>query len=405
MPFRVLLLFGSRSHRSEATGEIGGLDRPLNSGHRSLGRLANTGGLALLVLAVAGCATGVGPRAVRNERPDYNQEIVRSGDEQMLLNLVRLRYNDTPLFLELGTVVAQRNVGAALSASGNVVPGSSESANFGTGISYSESPTVTYTPLTGDEFATRMLTPIPMDSIMLFNQTGWDAEILLLVAVQRINNVFNAPSATGPTPPTRPDFETFHELAERLKRLQAAGLSGLNWEMRESEKEPPGRNPVFWVRDPADPNSLLAADVAAVRRLLELEPGRGEFRLTAFPFKRQPDDVGLRCRSLLGVLYFLATAVEVPPPHLESGAVMLTEDEDGRPFDWRRVTGEVLAIPSQKDRPSNAAVAVRYRGWWFYLRDDDARSKATFGMLNLLFSLQSASAKGKSPVLTLPVGR
>jgi hypothetical protein len=25
-------------------------------------------------------------------------------------------------------------------------------------------------------------------------------------------------------------------------------------------------------------------------------------------------------------------------------------------------------------------------------------------MLNLLFSLQSASAKGKSPVLTLPVG-
>ena len=67
--------------------------------------------------------------------------------------------------------------------------------------------------------------------------------------------------------------------------------------MRESEKEPPGRNPFFWVDSPADPNSPLAEDVAVVRRMLELEPGREEFRLTAFPFKRQPGDVGMRCRS------------------------------------------------------------------------------------------------------------
>ena len=95
----------------------------------------------------------------------------------------------------------------------------------------------------------------------------------------------------------------------------------------------------------------------------------------------------------------------MPPPHSDSGAVTVTQEEDGRPFDWKQVMGEVLAIPSQKDRPSNASVAVKHRGWWFYLRDDDQRSKATFGMLNLLFSLQSASAKGKSPILTLPVGR
>jgi hypothetical protein len=54
---------------------------------------------------LAGCATGLGPRAIRSERPDYSQQIARSGDEQMLLNLVRLRSNDTPLFFELGSVV------------------------------------------------------------------------------------------------------------------------------------------------------------------------------------------------------------------------------------------------------------------------------------------------------------
>ena len=351
------------------------LARPVAGGPA---RLATTAWLALLAVVLAGCATGIGPRAVRSERPDYNQEIVRSGDEQLLLNLVRLRYNDTPLFLELGTVVAQRNIGTALTASGNVTPGAGgESANFGTGITYSESPTVTYTPLSGDEFATRMLTPIPMDSIMLFNQSGWGAERLLLVTVQRVNNVFNAATATGPTPETRPDYEAFHELAERLNRLHLAGLTGLNWEMRETEKEPPGRNPVFWVRSPPDPNGPLAEDVAVVRRLLELDPGQEEFRLTAFPFNRQPGDVGMRCRSLLGVLCFLACAVEVPPAHLESGVATVTRDEQGQRFDWTKVTGKVMAIHSQPGRPSDASVAVKHRGWWFYIRDDDHCSKAT----------------------------
>ena len=49
--------------------------------------------------------------------------------------------------------------------------------------------------------------------------------------------------------------------------------------------------------------------------------------------------------------------------------------------------------------------AVPYRGWWFYIADDDQTSKTTFSLLNLLFSLQSSSGEGKSPLLTIPVGR
>lgn len=64
-----------------------------------------------------------------------------------------------------------------------------------------------------------------------------------------------------------------------------------------------------------------------------------------------------------------------------------------------------MAIHSQKERPQRAYVAVQYRGSWFYIADADARSKATFSLVNILFSLQSATGKGKSPLLTLPVGR
>ncbi|MEO8605623.1 MAG: hypothetical protein ABI629_23850 [bacterium] len=357
---------------------------------------------ALLALLASGCTTGLGPNAVRGERPDYNRQIQRSGDAEMLLNLVRLRYNDAPLFLELGTVVAQYNYDATFNAAGSV--GSSYGATFGTGLGYAEKPTITYTPLTGDKFATRLLTPIPLDAFMLFDQTGWSGDRLLLVAVQRVNDVANAPTASGPTPDRPPDYEAFADFAERFHRLQRSGLIGLNWETEQHETDAPGHHPRFWIRAPADPLSPLAADVAAVRRALALEPGRDDFTLTGFPFERQPGEVGVRCRSLLGVLYFLSQSVEPPAPHLQAGLLTVTEDDEGRPFDWSKVTGKVMTIHSQEDRPENTYVAVRHRGWWFYIADDDQSSKATFSLLTFLFSLQAATGKGESPILTLPVG-
>lgn len=353
----------------------------------------------------SGCTTGFGPSAVRGERPDYNQQILRSADAEMLLNLVRLRYNDTPLFLELGTVVASYGYDASLNAGGSIPASGTNTANLGSAFAYGEHPTITYTPLTGEDFATRMLTPIPLDSIMLFEQTGWRAERLLLVAVQRVNDVFNAPTANGPTPERQPDYEAFANLAQRFERLREARLMGLNWEMKEHETDPPGRNPRFWLHAPADPNSPLAADVAAVRRLLALESGKEDFYLTAFPYKHTPNEVGLRCRSLLGVMYFLSKAVEPPAEHVKAGLVPMTVDDDGQPFNWSKVTGKVLTIHSQERRPQKAYVAVQHRGWWFYIADDDQSSKATFSLLNILYSLQQATGKGKSPVLTLPIGR
>src|SRR5215470_8487733 len=160
----------------------------------------------LLVLA-SGCATGLGPKAVRSERPDYNRQIVRSNDAELLLNLVRLRYNDAMLFLGVGGVVAQYAYDAALNAGGTAGGGNPAGATFGTGLDYGEKPTITYTPLVGEEFAARLLAPISIDSIMLFQEGGWSADRLLLLTVQRINDVFNAPTAGGPTPSRKPDFE------------------------------------------------------------------------------------------------------------------------------------------------------------------------------------------------------
>jgi hypothetical protein len=104
-------------------------------------------------------------------------------------------------------------------------------------------------------------------------------------------------------------------------------------------------------------------------------------------------------------MYFLSQSVQLPSVDVESGLATVTKDDDGRPFDWAQVTGRVMTIRSQSSRPERAAVAVPYRGWWFYIGDDDQTSKSTFSLLNILFSLQSSSGEGKSPLLTIPVGR
>ncbi len=359
----------------------------------------------LSAVLLGGCATGLGPRAIHSERPDYNQEIARSGDEQMLMNLVRLRYNDTPLFLELGSVVTSYGYDAAFNASGQInTPGPTGQANLGTGFSYSEHPTVTYSPLTGDQFAERMLSPIPLDSMMLFSQNGWSVERLFLIAVLRINDLYNAISVTGPTPRHKPAYEPFLEFTEHFRDLQKAGLLGLDWERKGHETNAPARDPQLWIRMPADTNSPLAAEVRAVHHALGLPSDRAEFRLSAFPYGRQPAEVGIRCRSLMGILYFLSTAVEPPASHVAAGLVTLTQDENGQPFDWSKFTGTVLSIHSAKTKPAEAAVAIQHRGWWFYIADNDANSKITFSLLNTLFQLQATSGSGKSPLLTLPVG-
>src|SRR5258705_8361221 len=110
--------------------------------------------------------------------------------------------------------------------------------------------------------------------------------------------------------------------------------------MKHREPDAPGHAPRFWIRAPAAPRSPLAADVAAVRRYLGLERGREEFELTAFPFRRHPNQVGIRCRSLLAVFYFLAESVQTPPEHVEAGLVAITRDEHGQPFDWSKVMGD-----------------------------------------------------------------
>ncbi len=128
---------------------------------------------ALVVLSLtagSGCKT-LGPRAVKWERTPYNLAIQETQDAQLLLNLVRLKYRDTPVFLELSSIASQFTMESGFSTGDNglaeVQSGNTLWRPGGLSLAYSVQPTITYTSLQGEKFAQQLLAPLKIKTLML----------------------------------------------------------------------------------------------------------------------------------------------------------------------------------------------------------------------------------------------
>lgn len=357
--------------------------------------------LALAIPLLVGCATRLGPTTIPAARFDYNNNIARSQNDQLLLNLVRLKYRDTLVFLDVGTVIAQYTLSANAGAAARINVDGAAGNEFGLdlGGGYSEQPTITYEPLQGAAFTQRLLTPISPLTVILLSQSGWSIERLLLCCVESVNGITNAPAASGPTPTTLPNNAEFRELAGLLRELQVHSVLDFRV-ISDGEKN----SASLTIDRPAEDQPQFRA-LQRVRELLGLSQESDAFNLTVRGFRSQNGEIVVAGRSLLGVLFFLSHGVEAPPDHVSRGLVTVTTGGDRQELDWSTVTGNLLSVSSSTTAPSDAFVRIHYRDHWYYIDDSDLQSKATFSLLTYLFSLQAAGAPGSSPLLTVPVAR
>ena len=405
--------------------------------------------LSLLIPFACGCQ--IGPAALKMGHSEYSSAVQQIGDEQMLLNLVRLRYRDTPVWLEVTSISTQFEFSSSGQISGalneNVGPGDGKNPNvlgLQGNVGYSERPTITYTILGGEDFLTQMLAPINVGSISLLAESGWRSDRVLRLTVERLNGLKNAPRASGPTPSEAPQFRAFLEAVCLMEKLARDHVIEFEYATRIEEIGSPvlmeqvnGGHVVlaaksgteFHARDDGRMRVLIkekrilimrfaerALDSAEATRLRELlrldqdglrydllDPSKGEY--DPIEPNRALSNISVDTRSLMGVLYYLSNAVEVPPEDKAAGPVTDTVDEEGHPFDWAELLDDLFVVKYGKSRPSAAAVAVRYRGLWFYTEDNDESTKSTFALLHQLASLQAGDVESTAPVLTLPVGR
>lgn len=349
-----------------------------------------------LLLSLAGCST-LGPNAIKREQRPYNESIISSWKEQLLLNIVRLRYRDEPYFLEVASINTSFTLGVGASTDDTQfnIHGAPSLFNPNAHLNYETRPTITYAPLTGENFVKQILSPIPPSYIFTLAQSGWSIDRIFNLCVNRINNIDNATSADGPTPDEAPNYRDFDRLTTNLRKLQKAQLIDIG----KIQGYPAGTDAAIQFN--YDPR--YERELNEVYELLNLQKGNGgKFRLVGNFLSDDMNSIKIRTRSALGMMFYLSQAVEIPAEHIEAGLVNVTRFADGTPFDWNVVSGRELIIRTSKCRPC-ATVKVCYRGYWYYIDDADLNSKASFMILSTLLDLQSGQNEIRTPLLTLPV--
>jgi hypothetical protein len=334
----------------------------------------------------------VGPTTIPRDRFDYSTAIGDSWKRQTLLNIVRLRYADPPIFVDVGQVVAGYSLETTVSATGvassaGAVQG--DSASLGAQGKFTDRPTITYTPLTGNRFIENIVTPISPLAIFETIEHGFPAHAMLQIGVASINGLRNVDSDFEGGRPADPRFL---EVAQLLRDAQRRGAVGT----RARVDATGARAMVVTLPNPRATDEDREAGLR-VRELLGLDSEATEFELVGGEFSMHSRQIAVRGRSLLRVLQVLALYVDVPERDIAEGRAT-----SGLAVPGAGAPQGAFRVMSSDDEPDDAFVAVRYRGRYYHVSDRDLNSKRFLSFIMILFSLADRSEDAAKPVITIP---
>ena len=185
----------------------------------------------ILTLAVTGCS--VGPTMMRANHLTYNDAVQLTERQELLLNIVRLRYNEGPEFLATSSISTQYVLDLSAGAGGVVGDDQDERTelfDFNGGIGYSERPTITFTPQNEQEFTRQLISPIELEIIYLLVNYGWDIDRVLRMTVNGMNGLRNDTLREDPTAIYADRLQAFADMVETMRDLQKQGLVEISFE-------------------------------------------------------------------------------------------------------------------------------------------------------------------------------
>jgi len=347
--------------------------------------------IALLMTGLNSCAS-VGPPTVARDRFDYITAISDSWRAQMLLNMVKLRYGDAPVFLDDASVITQTGVTGTVGVAGSwwQNPFSSFAGVTAQGT-YGEKPTVTFLPMSGEKFARSLMTPIPPAAILNFLQGGYPVDVVLRLTVHSINGIRSRFGAGARARDADPDF---YPLVEKLRNIQQSGEIGLRVKKT-------GDQAASFIVLGKKPNPAVEADREGVRKLLGLDPQANEFSVVYGSVAANDKEIAILSRSMLEILSDLASYIDVPETDVEQKRTFPSlppELVNGAPVP------PLMRILSSPQKPDDSFAAVPYRKEWYWIDDKDFASKKLFSFIMFLFTLTDTADKQGAPIITVPVG-
>ncbi len=313
----------------------------------------------------------------------------------MLLSIVKGCYGETFSLLAVSGVAANISFSANVGVQAGFGPRGNYEGNlvpFSGGLAYEENPTITYAPVQGERYLRQLLSPIPLDILVLFVRTGTYSATYLIMLANRINDMRNPDFLDAPSAEPDPRFQSFVELN---RELDQAGV-------------------LQWL---ADPRKDVAFDVLItsyapaysekVREYLTLlglpmpmDESKDIILPVYFGVKgRELGGIAISTRSTFDLVQIARAAIEIPQEHASAGLAIN--------YPTPGLAGKDIHIHASKDKPKRAAVAVKHRGYWFYIDETDTRTKWFYKMVRTLWSVSIAAAADQKarPVLTIPVSR
>jgi hypothetical protein len=402
-----------------------------------------------------GCAFG--PKVLEMSHGRYNEAIRQVDEEELLRNLVHMRYNETAINLTVSSIAAQYELTAGAEARPFFIAPNPSNSNIVfrtftkilpdvTG-SAANRPTITLIPSDTGDAVEKFLTPISAETLVFLAETSWPVSTVMRLWVERLNGVPNASSASGPQRDQIPDFERFRRVADLMQLVRRLRLGDVKSDERfvevggplpasavtavaavEAAKNGleyrPRADGAYWnlVRKQrrlafvANPEAIGHPVLDDLAQLLNLQPRQLSYEVIVeqglVPDPQQwpgppSNDLRITLRSSAQVYFFLANGVEVPPDHLAKGLVRLPANPDGSLFDGRAITADLFTVHAHRGHkpPATAFVAIRYRDYWYYIDDRDQASKETFALVLAITRLDFGRQAPGAPFLTLPVGR
>lgn len=347
--------------------------------------------LCLATGLFAGCAH-LGPKTVAVDRFDYSSAIADSWKQQTLLNIVKLRYMDLPVFVDVASIVSGYSMETSVNLGGQL---SSSSAMQGNSITmggagrFTDRPTITYVPLTGEKFLRGLITPIDPKHIFFMLQAGYPADFILALTVEGLNGVRNRSVSAGAMREADPEFVRALQL---LREVQAAGAVG----MRVEEDKAKGQTAVLFFRRDDMPAEIVEK-AAEIRRLLKLSAAEQKYVLTYSPVGGEGNELAVNSRSMLQIMGAFASYLDVPAAHLKDHSAV-PDIEKAAPARGQ----QVARIRSGKEKPAHAFAAVHYREHWFWIEDGDWQTKRALTAVMFFFTLAETGDTGKLPLITIP---
>jgi hypothetical protein len=347
--------------------------------------------LLFLLTLLTGCKH-LGPGTVAVDRFEYSTAIGDSWKQQTLLNIVKLRYMDLPVFVDVASIVSGYSMQTGVSLNGTLSSRTAIQGNFlagGGSAIYTDRPTITYVPLTGEKFLRGLMTPIDPKNIFFMLQSGYPADFILGLAVESLNGVRNRSTAAGAMREADADFVRALDL---LREVQAAGAFG----MRVEEDKAKGSTAVMFFRRDDVPADILAK-TAEIRRLLKLPADQQRYVIIYSPVRGAESELAVNSRSLLQIMAAFASYMDLPEAHVK--------DHSGvpAPKNLSPANGQAtVRIYSGRNKPASAYAAVHYRDHWFWVDEGDWQTKRALTAIMFFFTLAETGDTGKLPLITIP---